>query len=76
MLFEDALRKLPSVFPQDIAVGVAQLVEHRVVAPVVVGSSPITHPIIIIGQTPSVIGKVPAFDGFGIYRTLETMIIN
>jgi hypothetical protein len=25
-------------------VGVAQLVEHRVVAPVVVGSSPITHP--------------------------------
>jgi hypothetical protein len=26
-------------------VGVAQLVEHRVVAPVVVGSSPITHPI-------------------------------
>ncbi len=28
-----------------LAVGVAQLVEHRVVAPVVVGSSPITHPI-------------------------------
>ena len=27
-------------------VGVAQLVEHRVVAPVVVGSSPITHPIL------------------------------
>ena len=26
-------------------VGVAQVVEHRVVAPVVVGSSPITHPI-------------------------------
>ena len=26
-------------------VGVAQLVEHWVVAPVVVGSSPITHPI-------------------------------
>lgn len=26
-------------------VGVAQLAEHRVVAPVVVGSSPITHPI-------------------------------
>jgi hypothetical protein len=25
-------------------VGVAQVVEHRVVAPVVVGSSPITHP--------------------------------
>jgi hypothetical protein len=28
-------------------VGVAQLVEHRVVAPVVVGSSPITHPTLI-----------------------------
>jgi hypothetical protein len=27
-------------------VGVAQVVEHRVVAPVVVGSSPITHPIL------------------------------
>jgi hypothetical protein len=26
-------------------VGVAQLVEHRVVAPAVVGSNPITHPI-------------------------------
>ncbi len=32
--------------PNSIMVGVAQLVEHRVVAPVVVGSSPITHPII------------------------------
>ena len=29
-------------------VGVAQLVEHRVVAPVVVGSSPITHPILSV----------------------------
>ncbi len=28
-------------------VGVAQVVEHRVVASVVVGSSPITHPIYI-----------------------------
>ena len=28
-------------------VGVAQLVEHWVVAPVAVGSSPITHPIIV-----------------------------
>ena len=28
-----------------LMVGVAQLVEHWVVAPVVVGSSPITHPI-------------------------------
>ena len=28
-----------------LMVGVAQLVEHRVVAPGVVGSSPITHPI-------------------------------
>ena len=28
-------------------VGVAQVVEHRVVAPVVVGSSPITHPIFL-----------------------------
>jgi hypothetical protein len=28
-----------------IAVGVAQLAEHRVVASVVVGSIPITHPI-------------------------------
>lgn len=28
-------------------VGVAQLVEHRVVASVVVGSSPITHPMLI-----------------------------
>jgi hypothetical protein len=26
-------------------VGVAQLVEHRVVAPAAVGSNPITHPI-------------------------------
>ena len=28
-------------------VGVAQLVEHRIVAPVVVGSSPIAHPIMV-----------------------------
>ena len=28
-------------------VGVAQLVEHRVVAPVVEGSSPFTHPIFL-----------------------------
>ena len=28
-------------------VGVAQLVEHRVVASVVVGSNPITHPIFL-----------------------------
>ena len=29
----------------DILVGVAQLVESRLVAPVVAGSSPVTHPL-------------------------------
>ena len=37
-------------FRFQVMVGVAQVVEHRVVAPVVVGSSPITHPIINIGN--------------------------
>lgn len=32
-------------YPYFLTVGVAQLVEHLVVAQVVVGSSPITHPI-------------------------------
>ncbi len=31
-------------------VGVAQLVEHWVVAPVVAGSSPVTHPIKKVGK--------------------------
>ena len=31
-------------------VGVAQLVELRIVAPVVVGSSPIAHPILFMGR--------------------------
>ena len=31
-------------------VGVAQLVEPRVVIPVVVGSSPIVHPIFLMGR--------------------------
>ena len=31
----------------NLVVGVAQLVEHWVVAPVVEGSSPFTHPIIV-----------------------------
>ncbi len=30
-----------------VLVGVAQLVERRIVIPVVVGSSPITHPIFL-----------------------------
>ncbi len=36
------------VLPQNISsavVGIAQLVEHRVVIPCVAGSSPVTHPI-------------------------------
>jgi hypothetical protein len=40
-------------------VGVAQLVEHRVVAPVVVGSSPITHPIPTLKK--AVIFRSPPF---------------
>ena len=32
--------------PSILVVGVAQLAEHRVVAPVVEGSSPFTHPIL------------------------------
>lgn len=31
-------------------VGVAQLVELRIVTPVVVGSSPIAHPIFLMGR--------------------------
>ena len=34
-------------FDNLLVVGVAQLAEHRVVAPVVVGSNPITHPIFL-----------------------------
>lgn len=30
---------------ENTMVGVAQMVEHRVVAPVVAGSSPVTHPV-------------------------------
>ncbi len=38
----------PKIFIlKPIMVGVAQLVEHRVVAPVVEGSSPFTHPILV-----------------------------
>ena len=41
------LQKIMIMVKNDLQpmVGVAQLVEHWVVAPVVVGSSPITHPI-------------------------------
>ncbi len=41
------LQKIVFMVKSDLQpmVGVAQLVEHWVVAPVVVGSSPITHPI-------------------------------
>ncbi len=41
------LQKIMIMLNNDLQpmVGVAQLVEHWVVAPVVVGSSPITHPI-------------------------------
>ncbi len=37
------VRILPGV-PIPIVVGVAQLVEHRIVAPEVAGSNPVTHP--------------------------------
>ena len=44
--FNNLLFHLPhSTFEILSMVGVAQLVEHQVVALVVVGSSPITHPI-------------------------------
>ncbi len=33
-------------------VGVAQLVEHRIVAPAVVGSNPIVHPILLAKYFP------------------------
>ena len=36
------------VFNDEVMVSVAQLVEPRIVIPVVVGSSPIVHPIITI----------------------------
>ena len=42
-------------------VGVAQLVEHWVVASVVVGSSPIIHPIIKSRVSPAVIGGINPF---------------
>jgi hypothetical protein len=35
-------------YPLKVMVGVAQLVEHQVVALVAVGSSPITHPIYLL----------------------------
>jgi hypothetical protein len=37
-MFADPFREHPNV------VGVAQLVEHRIVVPVVAGSSPVAHP--------------------------------
>ena len=40
-------------------VGVAQLVEPQVVALVVVGSSPITHPIKILKKTPKIFNYAP-----------------
>ncbi len=43
-------------------VGVAQLVEHRVVAPVVAGSSPVTHPIKKVGK-PRVFGFLAFYCG-------------
>ena len=43
-------------------VGVAQSVEHRVVAPVVVGSSPITHPIKAPVAQPD---RAPDFESVG-----------
>ena len=39
-------------------VDVAQLVEHRIVVPTVVGSKPIIHPT----KGPSSKGKIPGFD--------------
>ena len=43
-------------------VGVAQLVEHRVVAPAVVGSNPITHPIFApVAQ----LDRAPDFESVG-----------
>ena len=46
-------------------VGVAQLVEPRVVIPVVVGSNPIAHPILINGRKPPLAtgGRVDDFAG-------------
>lgn len=42
-------------------VGVAQLVEHRIVAPGVVGSIPIVHP--IFQKTPGHLGLAFSFEG-------------
>ena len=46
-----------------IAVGVAQLAEHRVVAPVVVGSIPITHPIVFAPVAQ--LDRAPDFESVG-----------
>ena len=43
-------------------VGIAQLVESRIVIPVVVGSSPISHPIIVIFPNAGVAKLVDAPD--------------
>ena len=50
-------------FRRDIVmVGVAQLVEHRIVIPVVVGSIPIAHPINYIVKFADVAKLVDALD--------------
>ena len=43
-------------------VGVAQSVEHRVVAPVVEGSSPFTHPIILLHAPVAQLDRAPDFE--------------
>ena len=46
-------------------VGVAQLAEHRVVAPVVVGSSPFTHPILPAYAPVAQLDRAPDFESVG-----------
>lgn len=47
----------------DDMVGVAQLAEHRVVAPVVEGSSPFTHPIFLAPVAQ--LDRAPDFESVG-----------
>ena len=46
-------------------VGVAQLAEHRVVAPVVEGSSPFTHPILPAPAPVAQLDRAPDFESVG-----------
>ena len=55
-------------------VGVAQLVEHWVVAPVVAGSSPVTHPIKYVIKLGSY--QLPFFMSMPIFQGMVNVLIN